>query len=152
MKRILFIVLALFAVQVAAFGQTVNITFTWDASDSAATAPASNPVKYRMCTSATAPPYATLPADRTIAETGTALEKMIPLGRGTVYAFATAYWCATVVDGVCQGTEIAESGPSNILKVDISIPPGNPKNYKVKTTSIAETTNGQTMQMAKTGR
>ena len=149
MKRTLFVICALFAIQAAASAQTVNITFAWDASDSAATAPATNPVKYRLCTSATAPPYTTLPADRVITEAGTALEKMVPLGRGTVYAFATAYWCATVVDGVCQGTAIAESGPSNVLKVDISIPPGNPKNFKVKATQIAETMNGQTMQMAR---
>lgn len=151
MKYLLLILSMMLTIETA-WAQSVNITFAWDASDSAATAPATNPVKYRLCTSVTAPPYATLPADRIITDAGTALEKMVPLARGTVYAFATAYWCATVVDGVCQGTAIAESGPSNILKVDISIPPGNPKNYKVKTTSIAETTNGQTMQMAKVGK
>ena len=53
---------------------------------------------------------------------------------GTTYWYATAYWNTIMGDGTPAG--IGESGKSNILKVVVSIPPGNPKNYKIRTSSI----------------
>lgn len=150
MKRILFVFSVMLVMRVATFAQSVNITFAWDASSDAGNFPATNPVKYRLNVSATAPPYATLPADRQIVEADTALEAVRPFTRGSYFVFATAYACAVVSDGICQGTEIAESGASNVLKIDVSIPPGKPGNYRIRQTQLAESTSGQTMQMART--
>lgn len=121
---------------VPCLGQTpVNVTFGWDASDSAATAPAGNPVKYRLYTSAISPNGA-IPAGAVRHDAGTALEFMVPMTAGSYYVFATAYWCAIVVDGACSGTETVESGLSNVLQLQIQVPPGNPKNYRVRITGI----------------
>ena len=147
MRRTL-LLLTFLLLAASAWAQAVNVIFQWDASDSAATQAAANPVKYRLCSSLTAPPYATLPADRIILGVETALEGTLSLTRGTFYVFATAYWCGLMVDDVCEdllGT-VSESGHSNILKVELTIPPGNPKNYRIRTSSVAASQSGQTLR------
>lgn len=116
-------------------------TFAWDASDSAATAPPANPVKYRLynCTDQTYSSCA-------IVDAGTALQVDMSLHDGTQYLYCTAYWFSLVVDGVPQGTDTIESGKSNILKAEVKVPPGNPKNAKVKITTIASSMSGQTLR------
>ena len=38
--------------------------------------------------------------------------------------------------GVPVGTSIAERGLSNILQLQVQVPPGNPQNYSVRITGI----------------
>ena len=147
MKKLM--LLALFTLLcTTVYAQQINVTFAWDASESAATQTPSNPVKYRLCLSPVAPPYSPLPETRTIVDTGTALEGVLPISRGITYVFATAYWCGLMSDGVCQdpvGT-VSESGPSNVLKLEVTIPPGNPRNYRIRSSVVAKTQSGQTIR------
>jgi hypothetical protein len=138
MRRVfLFLLLALLAAP--AWSQQITKTVAWDASSSAATAPVDNPVKYRLYTC----------ADQTftgcqVQEAGTALEIPHTFQSGTVFQFATAYWYALVVDGVPQG-DIAESGKSNVMRVTVQIPPGNPGNAKIRVVDVEPTNSGQTI-------
>lgn len=129
MKKLFLISVFLLFVSVAS-AQAVNVTFQWDPSPDAATAPADNPVKYKIykCTDAL--------ATQCLAgmDVGTALTTVQPLVAGTTYWYATAYWNTVMGDGVPAGT--SESAKSNILKVVVTIPPGNPKNYKIRTSSL----------------
>ena len=121
-----------------AFAQVpVEITFAWDASSDDTRDPASrNPVKYRIYTSAAAPVDGAIPEGAGGHEAGTALELMVPLAAGSYYVFATCYWCAVISDGACSGTAAVESGLSNVLRLLVQVPPGNPQNYRVRITGI----------------
>ena len=55
---------------------------------------------------------------------------------GSCYVFATAHWCAVISDGACSGTATVESGASNVLRLPVQVPPGNPQNYRVGITGI----------------
>jgi hypothetical protein len=117
-------------------------TFAWDASIDAATAPANNPVKYRLYIVTTIP-GSTVPVGSVPRDAGTALEKSASFPSGTFYVFVTAYWNALTVDGVPIAGSVVESGLSNVLKVEVKVPPGNPRNAKFKVTTVAGSQTGQ---------
>ena len=75
-------------------------------------------------------------------DTGTALQYDLPMSRGTIYLYVTAWWYDLVVDGIPQGQAL-ESGKSNVLRVDVQIPPGNPSNARIRVSTVANTESGQ---------
>lgn len=115
----------------------VNITFGWDKSSDDTRDPAStHPVTYRLYVSPTAPVGGVMPETAGKHEAGTALELMVSMSAGTYYVAASAFWCA-VHDGTqCQGTAMVESGLSNVLRLIVQVPPGNPSNYRVRITGM----------------
>ena len=123
MKTLLLTVMLITLCAVAQ-AQTVTITFAWDASTDGP-GPADNPVKYKLykCTDAAA----TL---CTSTDAGPALTLAQSVTTGTTYWYATAYQNGIIADGVPMG--ILESGKSNVLKLIVNVPPGNPKNAKVR--------------------
>ena len=123
MKRLILLLVVLL-VPTMAVAQTVTITFAWDASLSGP-GPVDNPVKYKLykCTDVAA----TL---CTSADAGIALTLAQSVATGTTYWYATAYQNGIIADGVPMG--ILESGKSNVLKLIVNVPPGNPKNAKVR--------------------
>jgi hypothetical protein len=126
--------------------QTLPLLFQWDPSATQGTA--DNPIKYRLCSSRLPPASWTtpLPSDRVINEAGTALEFNVNSMVGTYYYFATAYNYGLSVDGVLDLTKIQESGPSNVLKIVITSPPGNPLKLRLKSVSVvAGSTSGATL-------
>ncbi len=138
MRQLLWVIAIMVVPALPASAQVpVEITFAWDASGDDTRDPASlNPVKYRLHTSATAPVDGAIPAGAISHEAGTALELMLPLTAGSYYVFATCYWCAVVSDGACSGNATVESGPSNVLRLLVQVPPGNPRNYRVRIIGI----------------
>lgn len=122
-----------------------DVTFAWDVSDSAAGAPANNPVRYRLYSCADQALTQCAPN-----EAGTALEHKLTLAGGVYYILARAYWNALTVDGNPTGDAL-ESGNSNVLKVEVHVPPGNPKNTRVRVTTVAESETGQAVQMKRLG-
>jgi hypothetical protein len=125
-------------------------TFQWDASVDAATAPANNPVKYRLYVSSTLP-AGTVPTGATMHDTALLLEHQVSFPSGTFYVFATAYWNALTVDGVPIAGSVVESGLSNVLKVEVKVPPGNPRNARFKVTGVAQSQTGQTVGFKRRG-
>jgi len=124
-----FILTALLMILFVAVAEAqVNITFGWDPSADGP-GPADNPIKYKLykCTDAGA-------TICTAVDAGTALELTQSVTTGVTYWYVTAYNMGLVVDGVPSG--IQESGKSNILKLVVNQPPGNPKNAKVRTYSV----------------
>jgi hypothetical protein len=145
----LFLAMMLVAAFALAQAQT-PVTFAWDASDSAATAPAGNPVNYRLYVSTTLP-TGTVPAGATVHDTGIVLEHLVQFTSGTFYVFCTAYWNALTVDGAPIAGTTLESGLSNVLKVEVKVPPGNPKNARFKVTTVAESQTGQSIGFKRKG-
>ena len=76
MKRLFLIVFAILAMATIASAQTtLPVTFQWDASTTPGTT--DNPIRYRLCTSVTAPatwPTGGLPTDRVCGDAGLLLE------------------------------------------------------------------------------
>lgn len=137
MKRQIF--LSFFFCFFASFlsAQTLPLSFQWDASATQGTV--DNPIKYRLCSSMLPPsawPVGSLPTDRVIRDAGTSLELNVNSTIGTYYYFATAYNYGLTVDGVIDTTKLQESGPSNVLKIVITSPPGNPLKLRLKSVSI----------------
>lgn len=129
-------ILFLLAIITPAFSATpVNITFGWDKS-SDDTGDVTRPISYRIYVSTTAPVGGVMPTSAAKHEAGQAIELMIPLTAGTYYVAATARWCAVYADGACSGTAEAESGLSNVMQLQVQVPPGNPKNYRVRITGM----------------
>ena len=134
-----------------ALAQTIPVTFAWDASVTPSTP--ENPIKYKLCLSPTAPatwPAGANPTDRICADAGILLEQLLNMTVGTRYIFATAYYFGMTVDGVIDPTKFLESGPSNVLKVVVFAPPGNPSKVRVK--SITNVMNSTSGQILKAGR
>ena len=125
----------------ALMAQSVSLTAVWDAS--ATVGSPENPIKYRVYVSAQ-PPGGT---PVTPYEAGTSLTYAVSFTTGNHYVWVTAYWFANMADGVPVGTDIAESGPSNVVNVKIQIPPGNPGNAKIRIGGGQDSQSGQTMQM-----
>lgn len=128
MKRLLAL-LVFMALPAVLSAQTVTVTWQWDPSDSAATAPVDNPVKYRLYRCADQ-----ALATCTMSDAGTALQLAKQEGTGTSFWYATAYWNGIATDGGYNG--VVESGKSNVVKLTVTAPPGNPKNVKIKLYSI----------------
>ena len=128
MKNLIFATLLLMLCASIAEAQ-VSVTLVWDPSTDAP-GPADNPVKYRLykCTDAACTQCAA-PID-----VGTSLESTQPNPAGISYWYVTAYNNGIVADGVPVG--IQESDKSNILKLVVTVPPGNPRNAKVRTYSV----------------
>jgi hypothetical protein len=121
-----------------AFAQTpVNITFGWDKSSDDTRNPLdTHPITYKLYVSTTAPTGGTMPANSLVYEAGSNLEKLVPLTAGTYWAAVSAQWCAVFADNACSGTALIESGLSNVLRVQVQVPPGNPSNYRVRITGL----------------
>lgn len=132
----LLFVLALLASPAAA--QSITKTFAWDASTTTSTP--ENPIRYKfyVCPNQT---Y----TNCTIGDAGTALEFQYPLVTGVSYVYVTAWYNALTVDGV-PTSDVLESGKSNILKLEVRVPPGNPGNARIKVTQIAGSASGQTLK------
>jgi len=128
MKNLIFATLLLLICAAMAEAQ-VSVTFVWDASADGP-GPADNPIKYRLykCTDAACTQCAT-PID-----VGPALESTQPTAAGITYWYVTAYNNGIIADGVPSG--IQESEKSNIVKLVVTVPPGNPRNAKVRTYSV----------------
>jgi hypothetical protein len=105
-----------------AFSQ-IKLTLAWDASSTIGTP--ENPVRYRLYTCSDAGLTTC-----TFQDAGTALTIQHDYASGTVYQFCTAYQDA--VDGV-PSAGVVESGKSNVLTVNVHIPPGNPGKPLIKT-------------------
>ncbi|MCJ7761674.1 hypothetical protein MUP59_11135 [Candidatus Bathyarchaeota archaeon] len=137
MKRLLFLI-SFFILFVSFVGaQSLPLSFAWDASATPGTI--ENPIKYRLCSTMLPPvgwPVGGLPPDRVIREAGTSLELNTGIMVGTYYFFATAYNYGLTVDGVLDTTKFQESGPSNVLKLVVTAPPGNPLKLRLKSVSI----------------
>lgn len=147
MKR-LFVLSLFLAIPAVLSAQTLPVTFQWDASATVGTA--DNPIKYNMCHSAAAPVGGGLPADRVCVDAATALEALVQAPRGVRFYFATARMFALTVDGALSG-DVMESGPSNVLRVEVFAPPGNPSKIRIKSvTQAMDTSSGQTVNMAGT--
>lgn len=127
--------------------QTLPLSFAWDASTTPGTV--ENPIKYRLCSTMLPPagwPVGGLPSDRVIREAGTALELNTNIMIGTYYFFATAINYGLTVDGVLDTTKLQESGPSNVLKLVVTAPPGNPLKIRLKSVStVAGSQSGSTL-------
>jgi hypothetical protein len=137
MKRRIFLTSFFGLLTSFAGAQTLPLSFAWDASATLGTV--DNPIKYRLCSTMLPPtgwPVGGLPSDRVIRESGTALELNTNVMIGTYYFFATAYNYGLTVDGVLDTTKFQESGPSNILKLVVTAPPGNPLKIRLKSVSI----------------
>ena len=134
---------------IAAAQALLPVTFQWDASATPSTT--ENPIKYRVCYSLQAPanwPAGSLPTDRVCADAGTLLEWRLSMPTGTRYVFCTARNYGVTSDGVINPGYEQESGASNVLRIEIFAPPGNPKNIRIKSVSAAmQTISGQTMSM-----
>ena len=104
--------------------QAATVGFAWDASDSAATAPANNPVKYKVYTCTDA-----LMATCAATDAGTALTVSVPMVAGSYWVYATAY--QLLID-TTPTAGIVESPKSNVLAFKITVPPGNPKNFRIR--------------------
>jgi hypothetical protein len=152
MKRVLFVILAVFAIQAAAIAQTLAVPYQWDASADGP-GPVNNPVKYKLCTSAVDPiswPSGSFPADRVCIDAGIVLQQTLQMAVGIKFVFATAYNLGLSVDGTPNPAVVQESGPSNILKVEIFAPPGRPDKLRVKSVQqVMDSTTGQFMKMTK---
>lgn len=146
-----FLFFSLLLISGLVFAQSIPVTFQWDASATIGTT--DNPIKYRMCSSSIAPaswPTGGFPTDRVVRDAGTALEFPVNIVVGTFYFFATAYNYGMTVDGVIDTTKLQESGPSNVLKIVVTAPPGNPSKVRIKSvTQVQGTTSGQTMKVGK---
>jgi len=123
--------------------QSLAVNFQWDASsDDAAAAGTVNPIKYRLKVSPNAD--LSLPA---VVESDRALTASVTIPVGVVYVYATAYRYALVND-TPTGPEL-ESGPSNVLKLEVFAPPGRPDKVRLKSvTTVAESQSGSTVKMA----
>ena len=147
MKRRIFLTSFFSLLTSFAGAQTLPLSFAWDASATPGTT--DNPIKYRLCSSLLPPsawPVGALPSDRVIREAGTALELNTNVMIGTYYFFATAYNYGLTVDGVLDTTKLQESGPSNVLKLVVTAPPGNPLKIRLKSVSIvAGSASGSTL-------
>jgi hypothetical protein len=112
-----------------------------------------NPVKYKLCTSAVDPiswPSGALPADRVCTDVGIALQQALQMAVGVKFVFATAYNLGLSVDGTPNPAVVQESGPSNVLKVEIFAPPGRPDKLRVKSVQqVMDSTSGRFMKMGK---
>lgn len=150
MKSLTLILALLFLTATSMAQAEAPATFAWDASADAATAPANNPVKYRLYVSTTLP-TGTVPTGATLHDTGLILEHQVGFPSGTFYVFATAYWNALTVDGIPIAGSVVESGLSNVLKVEVKVPPGNPKNARFKITTVAESQTGQSIGFKRKG-
>lgn len=119
---------------IASQAQTLPVTFVWDPSTTAG-------VSYRLCWMPVAPPDAApYPDTRVIHESGPALEYQAQMPTGIFYVFATATVPAMTVDGIPGG--LLESGPSNVLRIEVFSPPGRPDKIRIKSVSqVAD--NGQ---------
>jgi len=152
MKRVLFVILAVFAIQAAAIAQTLAVPYQWDASADGP-GPVNNPVKYKLCTSAVDPiswPSGSFPADRVCIDAGIVLQQTLQMAVGIKFVFATAYNLGLSVDGTPNPAVVQESGPSNVLKVEIFAPPGRPDKLRVKSVQqVMDSTSGQFMKMGK---
>ena len=128
----LFLVLFIAAFMTAsAAAQQIKVTFQWDASATQSTP--ENPIKYRLCWMPAMPPTdGTYPETRTINEAGDSLVYDATMGTGTFYVFATAFYYGMRVDAVLDATRLLESGPSNVIKIEIFAPPGNPSKIRIK--------------------
>jgi hypothetical protein len=136
MKNYVFLSLMLLLATITS-AQTIPVTFAWDASVTPSTT--ENPIKYKLCLSPTAPatwPAGTNPTDRICAETGPLLEWKFDMTVGTRYVFATAYYYGMTVDGAIDTTKFLESGPSNVLRIEVFAPPGRPDKVRIKTTTV----------------
>ena len=127
--------------------QTLPLSFAWDASSTPGTV--DNPIKYRLCSSLLPPstwPVGSLPADWVIRDAGTALELNTNVIVGTYYFFATAINYGLTVDGILDTTKLQESGPSNVLKLVVTAPPGNPLKIRLKSVStVMGSSSGSTL-------
>lgn len=146
MKRILFTLIFLSLASIAS-AQTLPVIFQWDASATPSTT--TNPIKYKLCLSSIAPatwPVGGFPSDRICADTLTALEWKFDMAVGIKYVFATARNFGLTVDGVIDPTKEQESGPSNVLKIEVFAPPGRPDKVRIKSvTQAMGTTSGATL-------
>lgn len=118
----------------------VNVTFAWDASDTPSTA--THPIGYRLhlCSNET------LTACQTN-EAGQNLEKQLQLGANSLnWVYATCYW--DLIEGQ-PNAGIVESEKSNVLRIQIFSPPGNPKNPRIKVVTVAKGKDGQAILVAK---
>ena len=149
MKRLTLLLVTLLIASTVAMAQSVPATFAWDASVDGP-GPDNNPVKYRLYVSTTLP-AGSIPADAVQNDAGIALEKTVTFTTGTFYVFATAYWNALTVNGLPVAGTVLESGLSNVLKVEVRVPPGNPKNAKFKVTNVAQSTTGQSVIFRRRG-
>jgi len=146
--RLLMIVLGVLFVVPLAAAQTLPVIFQWDASPSPS--PVENPIKYRLCTSVTAPPYTELPVNRVCTDAGVALEQSLQMAVGVKYVFATARNLGVSSDGTLNPAYEQESGPSNVLRVEVFAPPGRPDKIRIKSVQQAwGTENGQTLSRVK---
>ena len=146
--RLLMIALGVLLMVPLAAAQTLPVIFQWDASTSPS--PTENPIKYRLCTSATAPPYAALPGDRVCADAGAALEQTLQMVVGIKYVFATARNLGVASDGTLDPNYEQESGPSNVLRIEVFAPPGRPDKIRIKSVQQAwGSLNGQTLSRVK---
>lgn len=143
----------MFLLTTLAYAQTpfVPVTFAWDASTTVGTV--ENPIKYNLCSTSIVPtswPAGGFPPDRAARNAGTALELQVGIVVGTFYFFATAYYYGMTVDGVLDTTKTLESGPSNVLKIVVFAPPGNPSKVRIKSVTAAMgSTSGQTIRAGK---
>lgn len=145
--KTLYAVLAVLLFASLCQAQSLPVTFAWDASADGP-GPATNPVLYRLCTTPTAPAGwgSTLPADRVIHDAGAVLELQVGMSVGVVYVFATARNLGLSVDGTPNPNIVQESGPSNVLRIEVFAPPGRPDKVRIKSvTQVQGTTSGQTM-------
>ena len=102
----------------------VDVPFAWDASASPSTP--ENPILYRFYTCDSVALTTCIKTD--VGQTLTWIE---PLPIGTSYVYVTALQYTIMGDGKVSGP-IAESDKSNVMKVEIKSPPGNPKNIRIK--------------------
>lgn len=151
MKNCLLLIAALLLSTLAhAQAPFIPVTFAWDTSSTVGTV--ENPIKYNLCSTSIAPanwPAGGFPPDRAARNAGTALELQMGIVVGTFYFFATAYYYGMTVDGVLDTTKTLESGPSNVLKIVVFAPPGNPSKVRIKSvTNAMGSTSGQTIKAA----
>ena len=150
MKSYIFLILML-SLTTLASAQTLPVTFAWDASTTPGTT--ANPIKYKLCLSPTAPttwPAGQNPTDRICADAGTALEWKFDMTLGVRYVFATARNFGLTADGVINPNFEQESGPSNVLRIEVFAPPGRPDKVRIK--SVTQAMNSISGQTLRTGR
>ena len=152
MKHLISIILAIVIMAAPAWAQTLSVPYQWDASADGP-GPVNNPVKYKLCTSAVDPiswPSGGFPVDRVCTDAGIALQQALQMAVGIKFVFATAYNLGLSVDGTPNPALVQESGPSNVLKVEIFAPPGRPDKLRVKSVQqVMDSTSGQFMKMTK---
>lgn len=104
------------------FAQAATVKFAWDASDTVGTA--NNPIKYKLyvCKDAAF-------TQCTATDAGTALLTQADLAAGTYWVYATAYMNMIDTEPTAG---IVESSKSNVLNFVLQVPPGNPKNFRIR--------------------